>query len=194
MSIRVISGIAKGRKLQMVPGDSTRPIMDKVKESLFNILGTNLVGASFLDLFAGTGAVGIEALSRGAGSVRFIDKDRKAIQTIRTNLEITGLQEHADVRYADALAYLAQPSPEAFEYIFVAPPQYKKLWKSALLKLDEFPASMAPDAIVVVQIDPKEREMLVLENLHLYDERRYGNTMLLFFEAVNPDEAMSSPE
>lgn len=194
MSIRVISGIAKGRKLQMVPGDSTRPIMDKVKESLFNILGTNLVGASFLDLFAGTGAVGIEALSRGAGSVRFIDKDRKAIQTIRTNLEITGLQEHADVRYADALAYLAQPSLEAFEYIFVAPPQYKKLWKFALLKLDEFPGSMAPDAIVVVQIDPKEREMLVLENLHLYDERRYGNTMLLFFEAVTPDEAISSPE
>jgi 16S rRNA (guanine966-N2)-methyltransferase len=100
--IRVISGVAKGRKLKMVPGDSTRPIMDRVKEALFNILGTGVVGCTFLDLFAGTGSVGIEALSRGADRVLLIDKDRMAIRTIRENLALTGLANRAETLRADA--------------------------------------------------------------------------------------------
>jgi 16S rRNA (guanine(966)-N(2))-methyltransferase RsmD len=84
----VIAGTAKGRKLKMVPGDSTRPIMDRAKEALFNILGARVRGCSFLDLFAGTGSVGIEALSRGAERVLFVDNNRLAIRTIRENLNI----------------------------------------------------------------------------------------------------------
>lgn len=86
MPIRVIAGAAKGRRLKMVPGDTTRPVMDRVKEALFNILGRGIVGSSFLDLFAGTGSVGIEALSRGAGRVVFIDRHPLAIRTDRKSV------------------------------------------------------------------------------------------------------------
>ncbi|MBN2303959.1 MAG: RsmD family RNA methyltransferase, partial [Anaerolineae bacterium] len=89
--MRVIAGSAKGRKLKMVPGDSTRPVMDRVKEALFNILGTSVMDCSFLDLFAGTGSVGIEALSRGAERAVFVDMDRFAIRTIHENLALTRL-------------------------------------------------------------------------------------------------------
>ncbi|HNS38872.1 MAG TPA: RsmD family RNA methyltransferase, partial [Promineifilum sp.] len=94
MPARVISGKAKGRRLKLVPGDTTRPIMDRVKESLFNILG-DIQGTRWLDLYAGTGQVGIEALSRGAAAVVFIDKARAAIQTIRDNLNHTQLMDGA---------------------------------------------------------------------------------------------------
>jgi 16S rRNA (guanine966-N2)-methyltransferase len=83
--LRVIAGKAKGRKLHSVPGDRTRPITDRTKESLFNIIGGDIVDAALLDLFAGTGSVGIEALSRGASFVRFVDSNQRAIQTIRAN-------------------------------------------------------------------------------------------------------------
>ena len=84
--MRVISGSAKGRNLQSVPGDSTRPITDRVKEALFNIFGADIVDADFLDLFGGTGGVGIEALSRGAAHAVFVEKNRKAQETIKANL------------------------------------------------------------------------------------------------------------
>ena len=188
MPIRVIAGTAKGRKLKLVPGDSTRPIMDRVKEALFNILGTGIRGCSFLDLFAGTGSVGIEALSRGADRVVFIDNDRLAIRTIHENLEHTRLAERAEVLRADAFAYLQQQNPEAFEYIYVAPPQYKGMWKAILLALDENPAHLQPDGVVVVQIDPREREDVTLDVLRLYDERVYGRTLLWFFERPADEE------
>ena len=156
MSIRVISGTAKGRKLKMVQGESTRPIMDRVKEALFNILGTGIQGCSFLDLFAGTGSVGIEALSRGAERVLMIDLDRFAIRTINENLDHTGLAERAEVLRTDAFAYLQRPNPEAFEYIFIAPPQYEGLWKKTLLALDENPAHIQLDGIVVEQVNGVE--------------------------------------
>lgn len=188
MAVRVIAGSAKGRKLKMVPGDSTRPVMDRVKEALFNILGTGIQGCSLLDLFAGTGSVGIEALSRGAERVLFIDNDRLAIRTIYENLEHTRLTDRAEVRRLDAFAYLQRPDPEAFEYIYVAPPQYQGMWKAVLLALDEYPAHVAWDGVVIVQIDPSERENVTLDVLELYDERTYGNTTLLFFERPAPDE------
>jgi 16S rRNA (guanine966-N2)-methyltransferase len=182
MPIRVIAGTAKGRKLKMVPGASTRPVMDRVKEALFNILGAGVRESSWLDLFAGTGSVGIEALSRGAARVLFIDNDRLAVRTIRENLEHTRLAERAEVLRADAFAYLHRSNPEAFEYIYVAPPQYKGMWKQILLALDADPAHLYPDGVVIVQIDPVEREDVALEVLRPYDERTYGKTLLWFFE------------
>jgi 16S rRNA (guanine966-N2)-methyltransferase len=186
--IRVIAGTAKGRKLKLVPGDSTRPIMDRVKEALFNILGTGVRGCSFLDLFAGTGSVGIEALSRGAERAVFIDNDRLAIRTVHENLKHTRLAERAEVLHTDAFAYLQRQNSEAFEYIYVAPPQYKGMWKAVLLALDENPAHLQPDGVVVVQIDPHEREDVALEILRLYDERVYGRTLLWFFERPADEE------
>ena len=175
--IRVISGRAKGRKLKKVPGDTTRPIMDRVKENLFNILGPDVVGSRWLDLFAGTGQVGIEALSRGAVGVVFVDNVWPAIRTIKDNLQHTGLAAEAQVVQTDALKYLTQTAVKPFDVVYVAPPQYQGIWVQVMTLLDERPSALlTPDGMVIVQIDPKEYEALPLRNLTLVDQRQYGNT------------------
>ncbi len=191
MSHRVIAGRAKGVRLKLVPGDSTRPIMDKVKEALFSILGNVVIETRLLDLFAGTGAVGIEALSRGAEWVTFLDINRAAITTIQDNLKATKLGEDAEVLRQDAFEFLQRTPVDPYEIIYIAPPQYKKMWQKALLLLDANPALLEPDALVIVQIDPHEKETLELKNLVAYDERVYGNTLLWFFEYQTPEESQS---
>src|SRR5258708_36948405 len=101
MPMRVIAGTAKGRMLKRVPGEGTRPIMDRVKEALFSILGDNIRGTSFLDLYAGRGSVGIEALSRGAVRAVFVENSRPAITTIEENLKATGLAAKATILRRD---------------------------------------------------------------------------------------------
>lgn len=188
MSLRVIAGSAKGKRLKRVPGDSTRPIMDRVKEALFSIIGPHIVGTQFLDLFAGTGSVGIEALSRGANRAVFIDLDRMALRTIHENLQTTKLQDRADVRRMDAFALLKQMPDAAYDYIYIAPPQYKGLWQRTLLTLDENPAWINANTTVIVQIDPDEQAEITLKQLQAVDERRYGKTLLWFFEPTLNDE------
>ncbi|MDH5505742.1 MAG: 16S rRNA (guanine(966)-N(2))-methyltransferase RsmD [Anaerolineae bacterium] len=180
--LRVISGTARGRKLSLVPGDSTRPISDRVKEALFNILGLEINGAKVLDLFAGTGSVGIEALSRGAAFVRFIDRNRLAINTVQQNLATTGFTENINVLQHDAFAVLASPPDLHFDYIYVAPPQFHDLWKQAIIALDKNPDWLVADGWVIAQIDFKEYEALPLNNLDEFDQRKYGNTRLVFYE------------
>jgi 16S rRNA (guanine(966)-N(2))-methyltransferase RsmD len=180
--IRVIAGTAKGRKLKMVPGANTRPIGDRVKEALFNILGPDLAGARFLDMFAGTGSVGIEALSRGAEHSVFIDIDHKSCQIIRENVLTCGFSESANVLQRNALVYLESPVQKPFDIVFIAPPQYKGLWKEAIQQLDKHSDWLNPDGIVIVQLDPSEYLIVEMDNLSLYDERKYGNTKLLFYE------------
>jgi 16S rRNA (guanine(966)-N(2))-methyltransferase RsmD len=180
--LRVIAGKARGRKLRSVPGESTRPVTDRAKEALFNIIGGDIQGASFLDLFAGTGAVGIEALSRGAARVRFLDTERIAVQTILANLEQTGLLKGAEVLRVDAFQFLEWLIDQKFDYVYIAPPQYKELWKRALMGLDAHPGWLSEDAWVIVQIYPKEYQGLALHNLAEFDQRRYGSTLLVFYE------------
>ena len=188
MSSRVIAGSAKGHRLKLVPGNSTRPIMDKVKESLFNIIGTSIVGANFLDLYSGTGAVGIEALSRGADYTLFTEIDRLALKTIHENLASTKLKARAEVRMISALDLLKNAPNKVFDFIYIAPPQYKNMWLETLRTLDSNPAWLAPHTIVIVQIDPQEREDVLFDHLRDYDERRYGRTLLWFFEVVTDEE------
>ncbi len=156
--------------------------MDRVKEALFNILGTDVQGSVWLDLFAGTGSVGIEALSRGASEVVFVDNSRQAVRIIHENLEHTGLSAGAHVVQSDAFIYLDRTPSRQFDTVYIAPPQYKGLWKQALLKLDASPGWLHPEALVIIQIDPHEQEAITLKRLEAYDERRYGNTLLWFFE------------
>jgi 16S rRNA (guanine(966)-N(2))-methyltransferase RsmD len=185
--IRVISGIARGRRLKSVPGDITRPVTDRVKEALFNIIGADIQGAELLDLFAGTGSVGIEALSRGADFVRFNDRSSLAAKTIRENLEITGLSASAEVIQRDAFKLLKEEADRAFDYVYIAPPQYKRMWVQALSMLDENPAWLDEHAWVVIQIDPVEHERVVLRSLVEFDQRKYGSTLLIFYSYhVNP--------
>jgi 16S rRNA (guanine966-N2)-methyltransferase len=182
--MRVISGKARGRKLKRVPGDSTRPIMDRVKENLFNILGGFVPESRWLDLFSGTGQVGIEALSRGAAHVVFVDKVTLAVRTTRSNLQHTGLEKDATVLQRDAFHYLEDPQGAPFDLIYVAPPQYLGMWVEVLAKLDQEPARyLEPQGLVVIQIDPKEELELQLKNMVLVDRRRYGSTLLLFYES-----------
>lgn len=180
--MRVIAGKAKGRKLELVPGTTTRPITDRVKEAVFNILGTGIWEACFLDLFAGTGGVGIEALSRGATHVTFVEKAYRAYQVIHANLRATGLAEGATVVREDVFRFLpALPEHVRYHYIYVAPPQYRGLWADTLRLLDER-CPLTDDGLVLAQIYPKEYEELALKNLQVSDERRYGSTLVVFYE------------
>ena len=130
--LRIIGGKARGRRIRSVPGETTRPITDKVREALFNILGADIQGAALLDLFAGTGSVGIEALSRGAEYVCFVELNRKPIAIIKENLKSTGLEAGAVVTHADAFSLLERPINHQYDYVYIAPPQYKALWSRAL--------------------------------------------------------------
>jgi len=182
MSLRVIAGTARGRKLKDVPDDTTRPVTDMVKEALFNILASDVQDSIWWDLFGGTGAVGIEALSRGASFVRFSELNRLPIETIRWNLVHCGLADRAEVRRGDAFAMLAAWPDRTFDYVYIAPPQYKGLWSKALLALDANPGWLSEGAWVTAQIHPREMQELELKNLEQFDERKYGNTLLVFYE------------
>jgi 16S rRNA (guanine(966)-N(2))-methyltransferase RsmD len=182
MSLRVISGTAKGRRLKSVPGDTTRPVTDMVKQALFDILAGDVVDSAWWDLFGGTGAVGIEALSRGAAFVRFSDLNRLPIETIKANLQTTGFAERAEVRRSNAFAMLSAPPDKQFDYIYIAPPQYKEMWSKALWTLDANPGWLTEAAWVIVQIHPKEYHHLEFKNLTEFEERKYGSTLLVFYE------------
>jgi 16S rRNA (guanine(966)-N(2))-methyltransferase RsmD len=181
-SPRIIAGKARGIRLKSVPGDITRPITDRVKESLFNILGSDIQDSVFLDLFGGTGSVGIEALSRGAKFVRFIDLNHPAIVTIRENLEHTRLQDSAQVIQSDAFAHLKSKPDRRFDYIYIAPPQYKEMWQKAMRELDANPGWLSDESWIVVQIHPIEYEAIEFEHFSEFDQRKYGSTLLVFYE------------
>jgi 16S rRNA (guanine966-N2)-methyltransferase len=182
--MRVIAGMAKGRPLASVPGDSTRPISDRVKSALFSILTSQglIEGRRYLDLFAGTGAVGIEALSRGAAEVVFCERERAALATLRRNLVSTGLAERAVVVPGDAFRHLEKPDLGLFDVIYIAPPQYRGLWLRALQAVAARESGMlAEGGQIIVQIFPKEWSELTPANLALLDRRKYGSTALFFF-------------
>lgn len=188
MSLRVIAGKARGMKLKAVPGERTRPIMDRVKEALFSIIGGGIREASFLDLFAGTGSVGIEALSRGAQFAHFVELDRRAVNTIRGNLAHTRLASSARVIRGNAFDILARPPARHFHFIYVAPPQYRQMWLRTLELLDDNAAWQQPNSQVIVQIDPAEYLAdLRFQNLRAFDRRRYGRTMLIFYQFLTPE-------
>ncbi|MFQ5408186.1 MAG: 16S rRNA (guanine(966)-N(2))-methyltransferase RsmD [Anaerolineales bacterium] len=182
--IRVIGGSVRGRRLRQVPGEGTRPISNRVRESLFNIIGADIVDASMLDLFGGTGSVGIEALSRGAQRVTFVEIQARAVETIRANLSATGLQARASVVQTDAFAYLKRRNVEPVDYVYIAPPQYRELWKKALAALDAHTGWLAADGWAIVQMHPGEYEGLHLSHVREFDQRKYGNTLLCFYERI----------
>jgi len=178
--MRVVSGIARGKKLIAVPGDNTRPILDRVKTALFDTIRHTLPGLSVLDLFAGSGSVGIEALSQGAAHCTFIDAFPKAIDTIKENLESTGFVNQAEVRNQDAFTFLRN-TRKSFDLIYVAPPQYKNIWVEAMHFLAERPQILNPAGQIIVQIDPKEYEILGLSDFVETRQKKYGNTLLVFY-------------
>jgi len=190
--VRVIAGALKGRTLKAPSWDGLRPTSDRLRETLFNVIAPRIVGARVLDVYAGTGAIGIEALSRGARHVTFVEKAGQAVDILRQNLKATRLEAGAQVERADVFRYLEQTPREPFDLIYIAPPQYQGLWLKTLQAVDDRPAWLASGGQVVVQIFPKEYVEPNLRTLTLIDERRYGSVMLLFYalaaEVDDPDD------
>lgn len=181
--MRVISGTAKSRKLRS-PGPATRPITDRVKENLFNILGVRVIDANVLDLFAGAGSVGIEALSRGCRHATFVELEAEALRVLGENLRLTGLAKRATVLREDVFKFVRRSAREQYDLIYVAPPQYKGLWQETLDLLDGRDL-LSPEGLIVAQIHPKEYHDLELKSLELSDRRKYGSTMLCFYRKKN---------
>lgn len=175
--MRVIAGTYRGRTLKAPPGDGTRPTSDRVKEALFSILGPRIDDARVLDLFAGSGALGLEALSRGADSATFVDDGHPAIKAINANLQ--ALSATATVRRDDALRFLSAASISGAQYdlVFLDPP-YRDAERLAQPLSAALPAVLAPGAVVVAESD--RRAPLTL-TLPLTDERRYGTTLIRIY-------------
>ena len=172
--MRVIAGTYRGRTLKAPKGDSTRPTSDRVREALFSILGDRVQDARVLDLFAGSGALGLEALSRGAQSVTFVDDDRAAIAAVKGNLAALGAD--AEVRQTDALRFLST-APLQYDLVFLDPP-YRLAERLAPPLSEALPAVLAPGAVAVAESD--RRAPLALD-LPLKDERRYGDTLIRIY-------------
>ena len=178
--MRVIAGIAKGRTLFAPRGDRTRPTSDKVRGAIFNILAArglpSIEGASVLDLYAGTGAFGIEALSRGAAHATFVEKDRAALDSIRRNLDGAGFGELARVVAGDADGAIAHVG--TFDLVFADPPYAVVARSKALKRLETV---LAPGGLAVVEHEegdpPPDPPGLVAA-----DRRRYGSTAVTFYE------------
>jgi len=189
--VRIVGGTAKGRRLKSPKTAGTRPVIDRVKTALFDILGARVSGARFLDLFAGTGSVGLEALSRGAARATFVEMSHQVVAVLRDNVRATGLGDRADIMQGDAFRFLDQAAAQGRQYdmVYIAPPQYHQMAARALAQVDRLPI-MSDGALAIVQIFPKERvdlEQVSLRAFRLVDERRYGSTLLLFYEHQPPD-------
>lgn len=152
--MRVIAGTARSLQLKSVPGIETRPTTDRIKETLFNILAPELSGCAFLDLFSGSGGIGIEALSRGAESACLVDNSRNAVKVIQENLRHTRLENRAEVIGQDVLTAirLLESRLAVFDVIFMDPPYGKNLEREALYALSQS-AIMKEDTLVVVESD-----------------------------------------
>jgi 16S rRNA (guanine966-N2)-methyltransferase len=172
--MRVVAGLYGGRRILAPPGDATRPTSDRVREALFSILGARVAGAHVLDLFAGSGALGIEALSRGAAVAEFVDAHPLAVRVVRQNLERLGAE--ARVHRSDAVQWLRAASRAGAQYdlVFLDPP-YRLAERLGRGLADGLPAVLAPRAVVVAESD--RRAPLAL-GLPLQDERRYGDTLI----------------
>jgi 16S rRNA (guanine966-N2)-methyltransferase len=172
--MRVIAGEWRGRPLKAPPGAATRPTSDRVREALFSILAARVPDARVLDLFAGSGALGIEALSRGAAQATFVDAAPAAIRAVTANLEAVGAR--AEVRRSDALRFLSAARLGAAQYdlVFLDPP-YRDAERLAPALSEALPAVLAPGAVAVAESD--RRAPLAL-SLPLHDERRYGDTLI----------------
>lgn len=186
--MRISGGTGRGRRITAPSGSAVRPTSDKVRQALFNILGDRISGAVFLDLFAGAGAVGIEAISRGAGAVVFVDASRRSAGIIEKNLRRTDLGEEARVVVADAEAFIRRWSGP-YDIIFMDPPYaedindlIERIGDSGLLK---------PDGLLVYEHFRKRASPERFGRLILFREARYGDTVLSFYKFACGQEAES---
>ncbi len=181
--MRVISGKSRGKKLISLDGDNTRPTLDRVKEALFNIIQFEVKDAVVLDLFAGTGALGIEALSRGAKEAVFCDKVPDAIKVIKQNIINTNNLDKATIinkEYQEVLENLSKQNKK-FDIVFLDPPYKTNLAIESLQKII-MSDLLTEDGTIIIETDDinKEREILKIEKVEIFDKRKYGSVWLIF--------------
>lgn len=178
--MRVTGGRSKGRHLSTLKGMKIRPSSDKIRETIFNIIGQNIEGLNVLDLFAGTGSLGIEALSRGADSGLFIDKSRQSINLIKKNLKICGYDHSGFIIKKDLRAGLPREHSifdKKVDLVFIDPPYGKGLIPFMLKKINEGNI-LSSDSIVIAESSKEDIIPDVLGDLHLKDTRIYGETKI----------------
>lgn len=183
--MRVISGKARGTKLSSIESLSTRPTLDRVKESLFNIIQNNLRDAVVLDLFAGSGQLGIEALSRGADKAYLCDINRDAVKMIKQNLEKTKLKDKAVVINEDYKKALRTLNiNEKFDIIFIDPPYKEDIAVDSIIEIIH-ESRLKENGIMIIETDEIERdlrEINKIENIKIIDQRKYGRASLIFIK------------
>ncbi len=178
--MRIVRGTHGGRVLRAPHGAATRPTSEKVREAIFNIL-PDVEGMQVLDMFAGSGALGIEALSRGAAHATFIDQAKPALSVVRQNLRELGLEDRATVLAGDAVVLGARHVPASpWQLVFIDPPYASDLAVRAVQTL----AHLAPDAVIVIEHDRRNAPPDELGSLLRTDQRRYGDTLVSFYRGA----------
>lgn len=184
--MRIIGGEYKSRSIAMPRGVEMRPTQDKVREALFNILG-DITGKRVLELFAGSGAFGIEAISRGAGSVTFVDNNFRCVQAIKSNLASLGVPDSKyNIAKADALKFPAKVAGtgQAYDIVFLDPPYYRDMAKKCLINIDHYDI-VAPVGLVIAEHFKKDALGVELERIVFVEERRYGDTVITILKRAS---------
>lgn len=189
--MRIVAGKFKGRRLKRIKGAEVRPTADRVKESLFRIFGDQVVDADFLDLCAGTGSIGLEALSQGARSVTFVDNNYHSVRTIESNLEMCGFDRkhpHVQLIHLDARKALARLGKRKaqFDLIYFDPPYASKIHKSCVKQIAETNLCSPAGMLVIEHRRIQEvdwTDSLMLDELILSRQEQYGDTMLSFYRS-----------
>ncbi|MBI1869663.1 MAG: 16S rRNA (guanine(966)-N(2))-methyltransferase RsmD [Chlamydiae bacterium] len=181
--MRIIAGLAKGRLLKTLPGDTVRPTADRVRESIFNILDSHIMGADILDLFAGSGALGLESLSRGAEASTFVEKSKRASLVIRENFETLHFQ-NSQILTMDVFKSLSffKRREKFFDLVFADPPYsfFKEIWIQDLWK--GVSQILSKEGIFVVEHPSQWSSVKMMDSLEQYDIRQYGQTSVSFYK------------
>ena len=185
--MRIISGKAKGTKLYTLEGNNTRPTLDRVKESLFNIIQSKIPDSIFLDLFAGSGAIGLEAVSRNAKKVILVDNSKESIDIIRKNIEKTHSENNVELIKSDYKTALEKYINIKPDIIFIDPP-YETDYAYEAIKIILQKELLKEDTLIIIETDDEERILKQLnnikENIGIIDKRTYGRAKLIFLSKV----------
>lgn len=181
--MRIISGKARGTKLYTLEGENTRPTLDRVKESIFSIIQNEIEGAKVLDLFAGSGAIGLEFLSRGAEKAVLCDNSKEAINIIKKNIEKTHMEQFAQVINGDFESCLEKIKNEKFDIIYLDPPYATNCIYKAIQKIIELDIAKN-GALIIVETDDEQRIENEIKNTKtkIVDKRKYGRATIIFLE------------
>ena len=187
-SMRIISGTARGTKLYTLEGLETRPTLDRVKESIFNIIQNEIEGSTVLDLFSGSGAIGLEILSRGAKKAILCDKSKEAIQIIKKNVEKTHFQDKAEIYNVDFKTAIKKLENQKFDIIYIDPPYVTDYVKIAIEEIVKNKL-VNTNTKIIIETDDEERILKQIENINVkvVDKRKYGRATIIFLQYIRTD-------